>query len=262
MASEITGPMRNPDCLLPGFPIHEIEGHVHGRNHASAQVLTGVAALKSRGLIGEYSRAGHGGAVYQDGTGVSLNTRGRRFRCIPFPCIPKIDGRNLRDIAQVGGPLLAEWLKVPLDATELLPSIVHHADKLFEANGACEAVVSSIQRILDVQEAGKPVDVQLVRDVLVEHLLPGYRRAYEKALTQAQQKPNSYVPTFNLFDPRAVEKLNRDSISTPYVENLPKQNVQGVADVLALQLKVAKVNGPAGQLSSAIAAYVAQLSGL
>ena len=166
MPREIIGGAQNPNFILPGFQIHEIQAHVDGRNSASTQVLAGVAFLKSLNLIAPHSRAGHRGAVYQDAKGIPLNPRAHRF-----PCNPTVGGRNLPVIAATRSPWLAETLKAPLGATDLLPLIANYADGLFEASGACDAVVSSIQMVVDGQASGQPVSIQLVRDVLI-HIEP------------------------------------------------------------------------------------------
>ena len=249
------GGATNPAFILAGFQVHEIEAHIDGRNEASTLVLTGVAVLKSLGLITTgQTRARQRGAVYQDGKGVPLNPRAHRF-----PCNPTIGGRNLPDLARTTRPMLAEMLKVPLGGTDLLPLIANYADGLFESSGACEAVVAAVQRIVDGQAAGQPVNAQLVRDVLTQHLLPGYLSAYSEALSKAQQKENTYVPAFSITDPGVVDRLNNYSVNTPYTQNRPKQNIEGVADVLLMERKMAEGGVPNNAAPAAIQAYATQL---
>jgi hypothetical protein len=258
MARQMTGGVQNPAFILAGFQIHEIEAHVYGRNEASVQVLAGVAILKSLGMIPlSQARASHRGAAYQDGQGTTLSPRAHRF-----PCNPTIGGRSLPEFAHARSPMLAEALKYPLAVTDLLPLIANYADGLFEANGACAAVVDAIQKVLDNQAAGQPVNVQLVRDVLTQGLLPGFLRAYEDALSIAQQKDNPNVPSFSILDPGFVNLLNARSISMPDTPNRPKTNIEGVADILLLEKNMANGSVPSSAAPAAIQTYVAQLAAM
>lgn len=256
MPREIIGKSQNPNFILAGFQIHEIEAHISGRNESSTQVLTGVAVLKSLGLIpAGHARAGHRGAAYQDGKGIPLHPRAHRF-----PCNPTIGGRNLPDLALGRSPQLAAALKVPLAGTDLLPLIANYADGLFESNGACDAVVDAIQRVLDGQAAGQLVNVQLVRDVLMQNLLPGFLNAYGAALAKAQEKDNPNVPPFSIATPGIVDTLNARSMTMQYADNRPKHNIEGVADVLLMEKNMARV--PSNAAPAAIQGYAAQLAGL
>jgi hypothetical protein len=255
MPREMIGGVKNPGFILSGFQIHEIEAHIHGRNEAAVEVLTGAAVLKSLGLIpASQNRAGQRGAAYQDAQGTTLSPRAHRF-----PCNPTIGGRNLPDLAHPSSPMLAEALKKPLAVTDLLPLVANYADGLFEASGACEAAVEAIQKVLDGQLSGQPVNVQLVRDALTRHLLPGFSEAYDKALLKAQQTDNPNVPQFSITDPGVVDRLNAISISMPNTPNRPKTNIEGVADILLLEKNIANGSVPHNAAPAAIQAYVAQL---
>ena len=255
MPREMIGGAQNPSFILAGFQIHEIEAHITGRNEAAVQVLTGVAVLKSLGLIhARQDRAGHRGAAYQDAKGTTLNPRAHRF-----PCNATIGGRNPPDLALARSPMLAAALKLPFAGTDLLPLIANYADGLFEANGACDAVVGAIQRVLDNQLAAQPVNVQVVRDVLTQHLLPGFMNAYDAALSKAQGKDNPNVPSFSITDPGLVDTLNARSMTMQYAQNRPKHNIEGVADVLVLEKNMAAGSVPSNAAPGAIQAYAAQL---
>jgi hypothetical protein len=255
MSREFLGGVQNPAFILAGFQMHEIEAHIHGRNEAATEILTGVAVLKSLSLVpAGQDRAGHRGAVYQDARGTTLSPRAHRF-----PCNPTIGGRNIPSFAHASSPMLAEALKHPLGVTDILPLIVNYADCLFEANGACDVAVDAIQRVLDGQQAGQPVNAMLVRDVLTHHLLPGFVHAYGEALSVAQEKDNPNVPQFSILDPGVVNRLNTLSIGMPDTPRRPTTNVEGAADVLMFEKNMAKSHVPANAAPAAIQAYAAQL---
>ena len=256
MPREMIGGAHNPSFILAGFQIHEIETHISGRNEAAAHVLAGVAVLKSLGLIHPgQDRASQRGAAYQDNQGTPLHPRAHRF-----PCNPTIGGQNMPALAHPRSPMLAEALKKPLAQTDLLPLVANYADGLFEANGACDACVAAIQKVIDGQPSGKPVNVQLVRDVLTQDLLPGFLRAYDEALAKAQEKPNPNVPNFSITDPGIVDTLNGRSMTMQYAQNRPKHNIEGVGDILLME-KTMAVNG-SHTAPASIQAYVAQLLAL
>jgi len=256
MAREMIGGPQNPSFILAGFQIHEIEAHITGRNEAAVQVLTGVAVLKSLGLIPPgQDRAGQRGAAFQDSKGTPLHPRAHRF-----PCNPTISGRSLPEFAHSRSPMLAEALKRPLAITDLLPLVANYADGLFEANGACDAAVAAVQKVLDGQPSGQPVNPQLVRDTLTHDLFPGFQRAYDEALSKAQDKPNPNVPNFHITDPNLVDTLNGRSMTMQYAANRPKHNIEGVADILLMEKGMTTV--PASAAPAAIQAYAAQLIAL
>jgi len=256
MPREMIGGPQNPRFILAGFQIHEIEAHITGRNEAAAQVLTGVAVLKALGLVPPgQDRAGQRGAAYQDSQGTPLHPRAHRF-----PCNPTIAGRSLPEFAHSRSPMLAQALKRPLAITDLLPLVANYADGLFEASGACDAAVASIQKVLDQQPSGQPVNVQMVRDVLTQDLYPGFLRAYDEALSKAKEKPNPNVPQFHITDPNLVDTLNRRSMTMEYAPNRPKHNIEGVVDILLMEKGMTAV--PANAAPGAIQAYASQLLGM
>lgn len=255
MARQLLGGVQNPAFILAGFQLHEIEAHIHGRNEAATEILTGVAVLKSLSFIPPgQDRAGHRGAVYQDARGTTLSPRAHRF-----PCNPTIGGRNIPSFAHANSPMLAEALKHPLGVTDILPLIINYADCLFEASGACDVSVDAIQKVVDGQQSGQPVNVSLIRDVLTHDLLPGFVRAYGEALSKAQEKDNPNVPQFSITDPGFVDLLNARSITMPDTPRRPTTNIEGAADVLMFEQNMAKGHVPANAAPSAIQAYAAQL---
>jgi hypothetical protein len=254
---QVIGGTANPAFILNGFQIHEVEQHVTGRNAAAAEVLAGAAVLCANGWVSSHAAASYTGAQYQDATGTPLHPRAHRF-----PCNPTLGGQSLPRLAARFSPVLSNALKQPLAATDLLPIEANYADNLFEASGACDAVLAALEKILKGQRAGKAVDADLVKEALAHDLLPGFLAAYDEAYRKAQAKDNPNVPPFSILEPGLVERLNERSIHMPMTPNRPKTNIEGVGDILLLEKNMAAKQIGTGGMAAAIPAIVTRLMGL
>lgn len=172
----------------PGsWSLKDLHYHVKGRADSTAQLLIGVAILKSRGCISNYvvSRTG---AVWQDwkGNGDESNRAHR------IPCNPTITNKNVPDIAE--GLSLRDALIDALAATDYLPRLANHADSRFEVLGAADSLVSAIRFVIREQQVKVPVDYDVFRHGLIGVALSGYKAAYEKVCDEFVDRLNAESP--------------------------------------------------------------------
>ena len=180
----ITQPGASTAGELPGSwsPIYAYE-HVQGRIDSTAQILLGVAVLKSKGHIWNYV-VGHTGAVWQDRKGTTALSN--RAHCVP--CNPTITNQNIPDIAPTHG--LRNALIAPLAKTDFLNKIVNHCDSRFEALGAADSFANAVRLTAREQERGKPVSYDLFFHALQGLAVAGYRAAYQRVYTEAMDALN------------------------------------------------------------------------
>lgn len=195
---------------------------IEGRGEESLRVLIGVALLRSLDRIPREGEIDFKGADYQRGKGTRFYDAAHRF-----PCTPKIKAWSVPHYA--GSKRLERALERPLERTDYLPKPVNYADRLFEVNGACEAVVEAVRFVMHEQPVGKPVHIKMIRHAWEFKLWKDFDKAYNDAWQEAAANEEG----IDLLDESALERL--DAIrSSPGSINFrqPRANMQLVQDAL------------------------------
>jgi len=186
-----------PTDLSP-WDLANLNLHVNGRKDESVRVLVGVAILRKFGLVDRDAIVSYKGAEFQQGDGSRDYPAAHRF-----PCSPTIAYWDLPHHAPSRG--LKNALKLPLERTDYLPRLVNYADRLFESNGACDAVVWAIRFVLHEQVKDKDVPLNLIRHVALNELFRKYSEALEKA--------RSKVGAIQAIDPAVLAHVNQTWVS-------------------------------------------------
>jgi hypothetical protein len=185
-----------PSDLSPWDPSN-IRRHVRGRKWQSVLVLLGVAFLRKMGFVNRDDVVDYEGAEYQKGKGSTEYPAAHQF-----PCNPTIRGFGLPHHARTAG--LKSALKRPFEETDYLPKLVNYADRLFEANGACDAVVNAVKFVLHEQPADKDVNLTMIRHASICELFKGYANALDSALALAEAN----TVGIDMLDPEVLEHVN------------------------------------------------------
>ena len=219
---QVTPGVQTPPSAA-GLDLNALRIHVAGRNEESLRVLTGVAVLRSLGLVPREGNLSYKGADFQRGSGTHLYDAAHRF-----PCSPNLNGWNFPHHAG-GRRRLARALERPLARTDYLPKPVNYADRLFEVNGSCEGVVEAIRFVLHEQPVQKPVNVNLIRHAWSRMLAQDFQKAYDRAWREADANQQG----IDLLNESALERLNELSASPGSINfRKPRANMQLVADAL------------------------------
>jgi hypothetical protein len=170
------------------WSIRDLHVHVKGRASATAEILIGVAVLKSVGAIWNYF-VDTTGAVWQDWEGSSeLSHRAHRL-----PCNPIITNQNIPDLAPTVS--LRNALIDPLARTDFLPIYANYADSRFEKLGGAHSFATAVRVIAREQPRNKAIDYELFRHAVLGVAQAGYNAAYEQVGHEVQNAMNSETAT-------------------------------------------------------------------
>jgi hypothetical protein len=239
---------------LSPWDLQNLEEHVIGRGEESVKVLLGAAFLRKAGLVDRDELVSYQGAEFQRGKGSKLYPAAHRF-----PCNPTIRSWGLPHYAK--SRRLERALERPLEKTDYLPKLVNYADRLFEANGACDAVAKTIRFVLHEQPTDKDINLNMIRHATTSELLQGYKRAYEKALVLAEANTKG----IDLLDASALEYVNDAwfSSSTGAGSKKAEESIDVVRFSLLHSIRVANSHGePITLAPTAMTEYVARLEAL
>src|SRR5581483_1615 len=154
---------------------------------------------------------------------------------------------------------LARALERPPARTDFLPKIFNYADRLFEKNGACDAVVDTVCFVIHEQKQDKPVHVNLIRHAAAFMLFKGYQDVYVRARVEAISR----TPMIDLLQPGIVDRLSQLSLSRQPNLRKPSENLEIVEDALWFSELVAGCDREPFMMKPAtISDYAARLEAL
>jgi hypothetical protein len=118
---------------------------------------------------------------------------------------------------------------------------VNYADRLFEANGACQAVAQTTRFVLHEQPADKDINLNMIRHATTAELLKGYKTAYETALTLAETNTKG----IDMLDASALAYVNQSwfSGSSDGGSKAAEESIDVVRFALAYSIQVANSHG-------------------
>lgn len=245
------GVQKVPTDLSP-WDLHNLDRHVIGRKDESVRVLLGVAFLRKFGLVDRDAAVGYRGAQFQRGKGSTDYPAAHRF-----PCNPTINNWGLPHYAQ--SQRLRNALQLPLEKTDYLPKLVNYADRLFEANGACDAVVRTVEFVLHEQATEKDVNLNMIRHAALRELFEGYQAALQDALTLATDDIGIAA-----IKPSVLQYINQTWFSSPGMDGEEAESsIEVVQFALARALQVSSASAEPMMLApSAVMQYLARLEAL
>lgn len=194
---EISSSGQKVPADLSPWDLQHIREHVSGRKEESVRVLLGVALLRKKGYVERDDVVAYKGAQYQRGKGSTDYPAAHRF-----PCNPTIRGWGLPHHARTSG--LKSALQEPLEETDYLPKLVNYADRLFEANGACDAVANAVRFVLHEQPVEKEINQTMIRHAAICELFKGYADALDSARALADANTSG----IDMLDPTVLQHVN------------------------------------------------------
>jgi len=240
-----------PTDLSP-WDLQNLRQHVIGRQDESVRVLIGVAFLRKAGLVGRDDPVGYKGAEFQRGKCSKPYPAAHRF-----PCNPTIRNWGLPHFAE--SLRLRRALQRPLEKTDYLPNLVNDADRLFEANGACDAVAQAVRFVLHEQPTDKDINPKLIRHGAMGELFPGYKTSLQAALDLAEVN----VTGIDVLDPSVFEHVNETWFASAGGSPKAEQSIELVRFTLEYAIQVSTSYGEPITLSPpAIAEYAGRLEAL
>ncbi|HLV85544.1 MAG TPA: hypothetical protein VKV39_01125 [Candidatus Sulfotelmatobacter sp.] len=246
-----SGVQKVPTDLSP-WDLNNLDQHVTGRKEESVRVLLAVAFLRKFGLVDRDAAVGYKGAQFQRGKGSTDYPAAHRF-----PCNPTINHWGLPHYAQ--SQRLRHALRLPLEKTDYLPKLVNYADRLFEGNGACDAVSQAVEFVLHEQATEKEVNLKMIRHAALSILFAGYATALQDALTVATSDPGIAA-----IDPSLLQHVNQTWFSSPASDGgTAESSIEVVQFALAHALQLGNSSGEPVMLApSAMTQYLARLEAL
>lgn len=228
---QVTAGAQSVPVDLSPWDLQNLREHVTGRQDESVRVLLGVAFLRKTGLLGRDNQVGYKGAAFQRGKGSDVYPAAHRF-----PCNPTIRGWGLPHFAST--LRLRRALQVPLEETDYLPKLVNYADRLFEANGACDAVAHAVRFVLHEQPTDKDINLNLIRHAAVE-LFKGYTASMQAALNLADANTTG----IDMLDPSVFEHVNETWFSSADGSAKARESIELVRFALAHAIQLSNSSG-------------------
>ena len=244
----MTGGVTNPSFVMAGYAHRELLDHIHGRVIAAAQVMTGVAFLRSSSWIRENEVVSTAKAAFQDGRGSTAHPRAHRF-----PCSPRIGLWNPPEIAAFRSIPLSGRMRQPFAITDFLPRVFNYADQLFEEGGAIQTVEQAVRFAVNEQAGGRPVNANLVRHSITHIMIPGFQSAYEQAYETARSRNNPLVPNVPITDPNYFQAMTDASLNARYNDRRPLLDIETVQDILSMSMREAAAFVPSNATQGEIA---------
>ncbi len=237
---EMLGGVVNPQWVRPGYEHRDLLTHIHGRIIAAAEVMTGVAFLRSSGWVRENDLVSTAKAAYQDLTGLTTHPRAHRF-----PCNPVIGANDIPQTAMMRSVTLGSRLKLPLAVTDFLPRVFNYADQLFEEGGGIHTVENAVRFAIGEQPGGRDVNPNLVRHSVTHILIPGFAQAYDRAYWTSRSRNNPLVPDVNITDPNFFQTMTDASLAAEYSDRRPLLDIETVQDILSMSVRASSSFVPA-----------------
>ena len=245
------GVQKVPTDFSP-WDLNNLDRHVIGRKDESVRVLLGAASLRKFGLVDRDAAVGYKGAQFQRGKGSADYPAAHRF-----PCNPTINNWGLPHFAQ--SQPLRNALRLPLEKTDYLPKLVNYADRLFEANGACDAVARSVEFVLHEQATEKDINLKMIRHAALFILFKGYTEALQDALTMT-----SSVAGIAAIDPSLLQHVNQTWFTAPGSDGeKAESSMEVVQFALARALQIGNASAEPMMLAlPAMTQYLSRLEAL
>jgi hypothetical protein len=236
---QITSSSQKVPADLTPWDLQNIRRHVSGRKEESVKVLLGVAVLRKKGYVERDDFVGYEGAEYQSGKGSTDYPAAHQF-----PCNPTIRKWGLPHHARTAG--LKNALQEPLEKTDYLPKLVNYADRLFEANGACDAVANAVKFVLHEQPVDKEINFTMIRHAAICELFKGYADALDAARALASADTSG----IDMLDPSVLQHVNATWFSGPGTQKAQK-SMEVVRFALASAANASIADGEPSMLAPA-----------